>query len=217
MSNDSKYKFRFGTYGSNSPFKYKGINVVTSEGDKVYLCPWELKHVDSITVSCSGSTATMGIPNQPQSRTQIFDTSGCVRTFKISGRRYDWEEDISNWDFVNKQYNFAKDPALGDSPQSDGKYCYIGLNWLLQNMQVLLKGYVFSIINTDYNDNRFIYKKPNISAGVPDQGYNVALTGVSVTFSETEPGMLEYSLTLTERFKRGENIYKPYGPLVIEV
>lgn len=212
---DSKYKFRFGTYGSNSPFKYKGQNIVTQDGYNVYLCPWELKHVDSITMSVQGTTATMGIPNKPSSKTQIFDTSGCVRTFKISGRRYDWEEEISNWDFVNTQYNFAKDQDIGDSPSPDGKFCYIGLNWLLSNMQVLLKGYVFSIINSDQTDNRFIYKNPVITSGMPDQGYNVALIGLSANFSESEPGLLEYTLTVVERFQRGDTFYKPYGPTVI--
>ena len=206
---DSKFKFRFGTYGSKSPFKYNGADVYIGD-KKVYLCPWELKHVDSITMSVSGSTATMGIPNMPASRTQIFDTAGCVRTFKITGRRYDWEEEISNWDFVNTQFNLAVDPDFG-RPAPREYYCYVGLNWLLSCMQVLLKGYVFSIVNTDITDLRFIYSNPEKRTGIPDVGYNVALTGVSVTFSDTEPGLMEYSLTLTERFKRGENFYRPYG------
>ena len=84
-------------------------------------------------------------------------------------------------------------------------------------MQVLLKGYVFSIINSDTTDNRFIYKKPLVISGMPEQGYNVALTGISANFSETEPGLLEYSLTLVERFQKGDTFYKPYGGTVLPI
>ena len=51
---------------------------------------------------------------------------------------------------------------------------------------------------------------------IEDTGYNVALTGFNSTFSESQPGLLEYSLTLTERFKNGNNIYSPYDPLTEE-
>lgn len=202
----SKYKFRFGTYGSKQPLKNNN-EIVMVDGKKVYLCPWQLKHVDSITMSVSGSTQTMGIPNKPQSRTQIFDTSGPTLTFKITGRRYEQEEAISNWDFVNTQFNFQSDEEFRN-PASGQKYCYIGLNWLLSCMQILLKGYVFYIDNSDPNDTRFIFKRSNVNP--PQEGYNVALTQVNTTFSESEPGLLEYSLTLVMRFKRGECLYKPY-------
>ena len=87
------------------------IKVLDDDGNKVfaYLCPWELKHVESISVTISGQTSTMGIPNKPASRTQIFDTGGAIRTIKISGKRYDYEENVSNWDFIYNQYNVAED------------------------------------------------------------------------------------------------------------
>lgn len=219
---------------------------------KAYTCPWELKHVDSITMSISGQTSTMGVPNKPASRTQIFDTGGPVRTFKISGRRYDWEEEVSNWDFVNTQLNVAK-----DSVYTDKKYVYVGMSWLLSNMQVLLKGYTFNIVNSDVNDKRFIFTAmpstsdcitvedigdvPSNSDGIytgimyyitkekkfykqgekalveypvpEDTGYNVALTAFSASFSESEPGLMEYSITAVERFKNGDKLYNVYKPL----
>ena len=206
VSDESGFKYRFGTYGSKQPLKNNGTDVII-QNTRVYLCPWQLKHVDTISVSVGGSTATMGIPNKPQSRTQIFDTSGPTLTFKISGRRYEQEETISNWDFVNTQFNFQQDEEFG-VPASGELYCYIGLNWLLSCMQILLKGYVLYIDNSKPNDTRFIFKRSTTSP--PEEGYNVALTSVNTTFSETEPGLLEYSLTLVMRFKRGECLYKPY-------
>ncbi len=125
-------------------------------GEKIYLCPWELKHIDSITMSLAGSTSTMGVPNKPASRTQIFDTGGPVRTFKISGRRYDWEENVSNWDFVNTQFNLASDSEY----PSIHPYTYVGLSWLLSTMQILLKGYQFYIGNDDTTDKRFLSSEP---------------------------------------------------------
>lgn len=216
MSEGSNYTFRFGTYGSKQMLNYNGREWYKDKDGNlhhVYLCPWELKHVDSISVSVSGTTSTMGIPNKPSSRTQIFDTSGAVLTFKINGRRYDQEEAISNWDFVNTQFNFQEDPVFGkplgpDNPSEDNKYCYVGLNWLLSCMQILLKGYLLYIDNTDMDDLRFIFKRSDSSP--PEEGYNVALTQVSATFSDQEPGLLEYSLTLVMRFKRGESLYRPY-------
>ncbi|MFA5744505.1 MAG: hypothetical protein WC936_06855 [Candidatus Nanoarchaeia archaeon] len=180
----------------------------------IYLCPWELKHVDSISMSISGTTSTMGLPDKPASRTQIFDTSGPVRTFKITGKRYDWEETISNWDFINTELNFATDVDIGNSPDGHG-YCYIGISWLFSKIQVVQKGYCFYIGNTDSTDNRFIYFVPDGSES--QKGWNVAVTAMSATFSDTVPGLLEYSITLTERFKYGETLYKPYTASLGEI
>lgn len=224
----------------------------THNGKRIYLCPWELKHVNAVTFSTSGTTATMGIPNAPASRTQIFDTGGPIRTIKISGRRYDYEENISNWDFVNTQFNISTDAEYGGPTE----YCYIGLSWMLSTMQVLLKGYLFYIGNEDPTDMRFLHSdvysteyamkydalpeeaKPKDEEAVievegqyyicttspsdehvwvpyapsTDTGFNVALTAVNVTFSETEPGLMSYTLTLVERFKNGTKLYQPYNP-----
>lgn len=242
------------SYDADSKTTSKVVIVDDGTGKtmKAYTCPWELKHVDSITMSISGQTSTMGVPNKPASRTQIFDTGGPVRTFKISGRRYDWEEAVSNWDFVNTQLNVAK-----DSVYDDKKYVYVGMSWLLSNMQVLLKGYTFNIVNSDVDDKRFIFTAmpstsdcisvediedvPSNSNGtytgimyyitkekkfykqgekalaeypVPeDTGYNVALTAFSASFSESEPGLMEYSITAVERFKNGDKLYNVYKPL----
>lgn len=238
--------------GYDTRNEYVWIKDEDGKLNEVYLCPWELKHVESISVGISGQTATMGIPNKPASRTQIFDTGGPVRTFKISGKRYDWEEEVSNWDFIYTQLNLAR-----DSDYKDKKYTYVGISWLLSNMQVLLKGYAFNISNSDPTDLRFMHKSfpttssvfhvstqaelPSNSSGAydgiyayvdsekrfyvgqtriwkeyslpEDTCYNVALTAFNASFSETEPGLIEYSFTLTERFKNGNNLYNVYSPL----
>ena len=240
-------------------------------GEKIYLCPWELKHIDSITMSLAGSTSIMGVPNKPASRTQIFDTGGPVRTFKISGRRYDWEENVSNWDFVNTQFNLASDSEY----PSNNPFTYVGLSWLLSTMQILLKGYQFYIGNDDTTDKRFLSSEPySLEYAIPlavvpealphnegaiikytgetgtyvenayyicdviynsndepgegpsarwvkyippvDNGFNVALTSLSTTFSESEPGLMSYSISLTERYKNGTKLYQPYNPEYID-
>ena len=252
------YDFNVGrSYDADTKTVSKVVLVDDGTGTlmKAYTCPWELKHVDSVTMSISGQTSTMGVPNKPASRTQIFDTGGPVRTFKISGRRYDWEEEISNWDFVNTQLNVAT-----DSVYRDKKYVFIGMSWLLSNMQVLLKGYTFNIVNSDVDDKRFVFTPlpstsdcivvdstsdiPSNSTGIytgityyvtglkkfylqgssslteyeipEDSGYNVALTAFSASFSETEPGLLEYSITAVERFENGDKLYNVYKPLYEE-
>ena len=266
------------TGNNNGTYTFKNFNFVfkriTKEattiskymsvgGEKIYLCPWELKHIDSITMSLAGSTSTLGIPNKPASRTQIFDTGGPVRTFKISGRRYDWEENVSNWDFVNTQFNLASDSEY----PSTHPFTYVGLSWLLSTMQILLKGYQFYIGNDDTTDKRFLSSEPYsleyaISLAVvpealphnegaiikytgdaetyvknayyicdvgesssarwvryippADNGFNVALTSLSTTFSESEPGLMSYSISLTERYKNGTKLYQPYNPEYID-
>lgn len=248
-----------GIRGGNIIMRPKTVKVKDKDGKEVdaYLCPWELKHVESISVTISGQTSTMGIPNKPASRTQIFDTGGAVRTIKVSGKRYDNEEAVSNWDFIYNQFNVAKDSEY----KGKDEYTYIGISWLLSTIQVLLKGYTFNIRSSGMDDFRYPFKtNPKLEdcivansitelpvdpegdiynglfgytkdtkkyyrgAGsgwveyhpIEDTGYNVALTGFNSTFSESQPGLLEYSLTLTERFKNGNNIYSPYDPLTEE-
>ena len=241
-----------GSTGGDIVMIPKTVKVVDKDGNTVdaYLCPWELKHVESISVTISGQTSTMGIPNKPASRTQIFDTGGAVRTIKVNGKRYDNEEAVSNWDFIYTQFNVAY-----DSEYIGKEYTYIGISWLLSTIQVLLRGYTFNIRSSGMADFRYPFDtNPRMEdcivvdkyADLPedpiftglygyakdakgyyryngyswqaftfreDTGYNVALTGFNSTFSESQPGLLEYSLTLTERFKNGDNIYNPYDPL----
>ena len=241
-----------GSTGGDIVMIPKTVKVVDKDGNTVdaYLCPWELKHIESISVTISGQTSTMGIPNKPASRTQIFDTGGAVRTIKVNGKRYDNEEAVSNWDFIYTQFNVAY-----DSEYIGKEYTYIGISWLLSTIQVLLRGYTFNIRSSGMADFRYSFDtnprmedcivvdkfadlpKDSIFTGLygyakdtkgyyrydgsawqtftfkDDTGYNVALTGFNSTFSESQPGLLEYSLTLTERFKNGDNIYNPYDPL----
>lgn len=196
MSNEITY--RFGPYADGMSYIYKPntSQYITIGGKRVKYMPWLLRHVDSITMSVNGTTTTMGIPTKPATMSQVFDTSGPVRTIKISGRRYDWEESISNWDFIFTEANFSTD----DMYPSKGEMCYIGLVWLFHPLQILQKGYTFTIVNPD-RDNRYPYKP---------EGYNVSITGLSATFSEVEPGLLEYTITLTERVKTTESTYTPY-------
>lgn len=194
----SENTYRFGPYTDGvSPAVDRGGQPIIIDGKTLIYMPWLLRHVDSITMTVQGTTSVIGIPTRPATSAQVFDTSGPVRTFKISGRRYDWEEDISNWDFIFTETNFAKD---SEYPQK-GTMCYIGLAWLFYPLQILQKGYNFTIISPP-GDKRLPYKLG---------GYNVSITGLSATFSETEPGLLEYSITLTERIQTTETSYVPYG------
>lgn len=241
-----------GIKGGNVGTEPRLVKVTNKQGSEIntYLCPWELKHVESISVTISGQTSTMGIPNKPASRTQIFDTGGAIRTIKISGKRYDYEENVSNWDFIYNQFNVAE-----DSEYKGKEYTYIGISWLLSTIQVLLKGYTFNVRSSGFTDFRYPYTtNPTLSdcimvdsvsqlpsgaifeglfgyakdvekvyqnrngtwwtyIPIEDTGYNVALTGFNSTFSESQPGLLDYSLTLTERFKNGNSLYNPYNPL----
>lgn len=224
--------------------------VLDDSGKFIILCPWELKHVTALTVSVSGQTSTMGIPNKPASRTQIFDTGGPVRTFKITGKRYDFEENVSNWDFINTQFNNAKDSEYGNSENSDDTFTYVGISWLFSNLQVILKGYTFNIRNADPRDKRFIHganpskEFANEGESLPDAddifegtvfyvkgvgfykctdgvwkpfelkedtGYNVAITGFNASFSESEPGLLDYTITCVERMEYGNKLYNAYA------
>lgn len=195
----SEYTYRFGPYTDGISYVYKPhtTEYITIGGKRVKYMPWLLRHVDSITMSVQGTTATMGIPTKPATLSQVFDTSGPVRTFKISGRRYDWEETVSNWDFLFTEANFATD----DVYLSKGECCFVGLVWLFHPLQILQKGYNFTATYPP-NDKRYPYKLG---------GYNVSITGLSATFSETEPGLLEYTITLTERVQSSESTYTPYG------
>jgi hypothetical protein len=187
---------------------FDGKITPTFEGKYLYFCPWELKHVTSITMTVNGNTAKIGIPNKPASRSQIFDTGGAIRTFKISGIRYDAEETIPNIDFIHKELNFARDPILGGNRE----YCYVGLSWLFSKMQVVLKGYQFYIGNADPTDKRFIHFPP-FTADVVTNGWNVAVTAMSTEFPEDMPGAMTYDITMVERMPYGEVIYKPYQEL----
>lgn len=190
--------FRFGPYtdGKSYTLYPNTSRYITVDGKRLKYMPWLLRHVDSITMSVKGTTATMGIPTKPATMSQVFDTSGPVRTFKISGRRYDWEEKISNWDFIFTECNFAQD----DIHPETGEMCYLGLVWLFHPLQILQKGYNF-ISTYPSTDKRFPYKVG---------GYNVSITGLTATFSEMEPGLLEYNITLTERVQTNEATYTPY-------
>lgn len=153
----SDYTFRFGTYpgtimkNGTSNHVYKGYT-------PLHMQPWELPHVDSLSVSIGGQTTTMGLPNKPASKSLIFDYGGPIRKFKISGRRYDNEPAgvdyngnpyyISNMDFLHNQFNLVR--RIGG-----GYDCYVGLSWLLSCMQVTLCGYVLQI-EAPIGDDRFI-------------------------------------------------------------
>lgn len=167
-------QIQFGVYDSS----------VFVENTRYVYRPWVLKHVTEISTSLTSSTNVVGVPNYHASRSQIFDMSGVVRTFKIDGVRLESEEDISNWDFVHTEKNFLNGNI------------YIGLSWLESKMQVALKGYVFRIIPVDSDSNGYL-----------EGTFNVALTGVSVTFDNQNPQLLHYSLQLTERRAIGNAVY----------
>lgn len=155
------------------------------------IIPWELKHVTSLDVGLTGQSTTIGIPNKPCECAMVYDIGGPVRTFKISGLRYDCEEDISNYDFIHQQFNHRRGipyivPFVGTEYITSNDWS-VGIEWLASVMQTILKGYVFTI---DANDD-----ESRIKSG----SYIVGLTSFSYSLSSSDYSKMTYSLTFTER------------------
>lgn len=153
--------------------------------------PWELKHVTGIQQSITGNTITIGIPNKPATRTQIFDTMGPMRTIKISGVRNDHEEDISNYDFINTQNNYVT--------YNGRTRVQVGIAWLLSTMQVNKKGYLYEVEELDSSLNLY-----------PGERANVAITAFSSSYDPDKPHLLNYTISLVERRSVGTTLYSQY-------
>lgn len=145
--------------------------------------PWELKHVESVRFGISKTSNARGIPTKSSSATQVFEMQGPVATFEISFVRFDYEEDVSNWDFV-----FAKDYIV----RSTGKK-YKGIDWYTSKLQTT-RPYRMAIVwiadGIDFESD------PGL---VPTGSWKVAVTNISYEFDSTTPGAGTFKISLTER------------------
>lgn len=214
----SGYRFFFGTYDERITLQQTHETSGTIPGPNVgpgeiSLKPWELKHVSTLEESMSGQITTIGIPNKPQECAYVFDLGGPVRTFTISGTRYDADEEISNFDFIHTQFNKQTMPTFyhAMSTKSTDTYYSIGIEWLTSMMQSISKGFVLRILCSDDGDGRMpIYNTLSIQ-DVQGQEFNVGLTGFNYSMHQDNPGVMDYTISLTERkMYEGGPIYQEY-------
>lgn len=220
-----QYKYYFGTYANgftltNPHTEYTAKGKSTVGSGAITLRPWELKHVDSISEGITAQASTIGVPDKPAECTYVFDTGGPVRQFTINGRRYDYEEKVSNLDFIHTQFNAI--PMEYYVPFKKGKitsayYYSVGIEWLTSNMQSTLKGFTFKKVADEYDPSERLPIQ-QLSDGTYGEEYNVGLLGFQYSFSDAQPGMMEYSLTLVERSTYNlSRIYKEYIPSITRV
>lgn len=188
-----EYDFYFGLRGENSPGRNKIIKIR----------PWHLKHVQSYEVSIDSQSTEIGIPTVPPDRAQIFDMSGPVRTFEISGVRYDYEEEVSNMDFLfskpekSPEYNW-KNPVTGAVEEG----CIsMGIISMFSIVQASCPGFLLGIFPK--------IKSPTVDEEddlIETGQYNVALSNVSMEYLD-RPGGISYSISLIERRAMGNYNY----------
>lgn len=186
-----EYDFYFGLKGENSP-----------RGNKINkIRPWHLKHVQSYEVSIDSQSTEIGIPTVPPDRAQIFDMSGPVRTFEISGVRYDYEEEVSNMDFLfskpekSPTYNW-KNPVTG---AVDEGCISMGIISMFSIVQASCPGFLLGIYSK--------IKSPTVEDDLIETGqYKVALSNVSMEYLD-RPGGIRYSISLIERRAMGNFNY----------
>lgn len=142
--------------------------------------PWELKHVEKIKFSVNKSSQAYGLPTKSSSATQVFENQGPIATIQLSFTRFDYEEDVPNWDFM-----FTKD-------YKKNGLRYKGIDWYTSRLQTRYP-YKFSITWTD----------DNIDAGDPGLfpvgEWLVGVTNVGFSTDSSTPGKMEFSISLTER------------------
>lgn len=193
-----EYDFYFGLRGENLP---RGIKIR----------PWHLKHVQSYEVSIDSQSTEIGIPTVPPDRAQIFDMSGPVRTFEISGVRYDYEEEVSNMDFLfskpekSPTYNW-KNPVTG---AVDEGCISMGIISMFSIVQASCPGFllaIYSKIKSPTEEDDFV-EDDFVEDDLIETGqYNVALSNVSMEYLD-RPGGISYSISLIERRAMGNYNY----------
>ena len=144
---------------------------------------WELKHVESIRFGLAKTSQPYGIPTKSSSATQIFENQGPVGQFSLEFVRFDYEEEVPNWDFM-----YTKDYKVG------GKR-YQGIDWYTSRLQTT-RPYRFAIVWE--GDNIDGQNDPNM---YPTDTWNVSINNISYSTESTNPGMGNFSITMTERRK----------------
>ena len=141
---------------------------------------WELKHVEKIEFGINKQSQAYGLPTKSSSATQVFENQGPVATIQLEFVRFDYEEEISNWDFM-----FAKDY------KKNGKR-YKGIDWYTAQLQTT-RSYRFGIT---WTNDEFDSSDPCL---FPVNTWKVSVTNISFSIDSTNPGKGEFSISLTER------------------
>lgn len=103
--------------------------------------------------------------------------TGAVRKFSITFTRFDYEEDVSNWDFMYTKNNRVNNKI------------YKGLDWFTAQLQVS-HPYRFQIAWTgDEEDPKQL----------PTGTWDVSLGKVSFDIDQSQLGMGRFSIDLVER------------------
>lgn len=143
---------------------------------------WELKHVESIKFGLAKQSNARGVPTKSSGATQVFEMQGPVATFDLNFVRFDYEEDVPNWDFV-----FAKDYIVRSSGNR-----YKGIDWYTSRLQTT-RPYKFAI--TWVPDGLDSEDPEVVTTGV----WKVAVTNISFDLETGTPGMGSFRIALTER------------------
>lgn len=144
---------------------------------------WTLKHVESIRFSLNKSSQPYGIPTKSSSATQIFENQGPTCQINLDFVRFDYEEDVPNWDFM-----FTKGYKVGSAK-------YKGIDWYTSKLQTTRPYRLIIYWERDFLDGT---TDPGI---VPTGTWDVSINSISYNMSPTNPGMGEFSITMVERRK----------------
>ena len=154
---------------------------------------WELKHVETIRFTVSKQSQATGLPTKSSNATQVFEMQGPTAQFQLSFVRFDYEEDVSNWDFM-----FTKDY------KKNGKR-YKGIDWYTAQLQTT-RPYKFAITwdenNLDTLCNPLDSNNQPIASElgqIPLGNWKVSVNNISFSIDAENPGKASFSITLTER------------------
>lgn len=106
---------------------------------------------------------------------------GPVAKIDITFRRYDYEEDVPNWDFM-----YSRDFT------SKGKR-YKGIDWYTASLQTTRPYRFRARWVPDSIDNE---TDPGL---IPTKIWNVSITRINYSFDAKEPGAGEFSISMVER------------------
>lgn len=190
---NKEYTFYFGLWGS-------GVGSATNKPR-----PWKLNHVLSYGVTIDSKSTEVGIPTVGPEGAMVFDVSGPVREFTITGVRYDNEEEISNIDFIFSliSENYTWIDEYGISHEN----CFsAGLAGMFSLLQVGIRGFVFAVLSSEMDENFETKWIPNPSVDYPGDDedflietgiYNVAFNGLEMEYLP-QPGGIKYTIRMIE-------------------
>ena len=150
---------------------------------------WELKHVESLDFNLSKTSQAYGIPTKSSSATQVFENQGPIAQFTIEFVRFDYEEEVPNWDFM-----YTKDYKLNDGRR------FQGIDWYTSRLQTT-RPYKFAIVweNDAVDSDGDPGRLPNPTNNITGNCWKVSVNNINYSFDYNNPGMGKFSITLTER------------------